>query len=122
MPNNAVVSWAQMAPGFRTLFEATPEKPQRLKQVVNPEALDDAGAVCAAMIKLSREDGSVDLRPLINRYIDFIANKQFRLADKPWHGTGPKKIRCGWMIFTWLFPHWHKWESSRVIKNILTMQ
>jgi unsaturated rhamnogalacturonyl hydrolase len=82
---------AQMAPAFRTSFEAAPKSPNGLKQVVNPEALDDAGAVCAAMIKLSREDGSVDLRPLINRYIDFIANKQFRLADKTLARNRPQK-------------------------------
>jgi unsaturated rhamnogalacturonyl hydrolase len=50
--------------------------------VLHPGALDDAGAMCAAMIKVGRvgyDAGS--LRPLIDNYIDYIHNKQLRLTD-----------------------------------------
>jgi rhamnogalacturonyl hydrolase YesR len=50
--------------------------------VLHPGALDDAGAMCAAMIKVSRvghDAGS--LRPLIDNFIDYIHNKQLRLTD-----------------------------------------
>ena len=50
--------------------------------VLHPRALDDAGAMCAAMIKTSRDGNDVEtLRPVIDNFIDYIHNKQFRLAD-----------------------------------------
>ena len=51
------------------------------RQPIEPKALDDAGAVCAAMIKATRAGISTGLQPLIDNYIDFVANKEFRLAD-----------------------------------------
>jgi len=52
-----------------------------LKQVTDPHALDDAGAVCAAMIKANRMSPNPALEPLIQRYADYISNKEFRLPD-----------------------------------------
>lgn len=49
-------------------------------RVANPRALDDAGAMCAAMIKAARA-GQKELTPLIENYIDYIGNEQFRLKD-----------------------------------------
>ncbi|GAB3642420.1 glycoside hydrolase family 88/105 protein [Spirosoma arcticum] len=58
----------------------TPERP--LRQMLAPHALDDAGAMCAAMIQASRGGGvKVDLRPQIDTYIDYITKKEHRLAD-----------------------------------------
>ena len=50
--------------------------------VIHPRALDDAGAMCAAMIKAS-QTGAVteDVRPMIDNYIHYILNDEFRLAD-----------------------------------------
>jgi len=49
--------------------------------ILHPAALDDAGAMCAAMIKSERvkQDGS--LRPMIDNLIDYIHNREFRLPD-----------------------------------------
>ena len=52
-----------------------------MKQILTPHALDDAGAVCAAMIKAQLQDQSLNLYPLIDNYLDFILNKEYRLAD-----------------------------------------
>lgn len=52
-----------------------------LRRVVSPHALDDAGAVCASMIKAQRIDSSLKLTPLIDNYMNFILKKQFRLKD-----------------------------------------
>ena len=52
-----------------------------LKQPIEPHALDDAGAVCAAMIKATTAGVNTDLRPQIDVYIDWVANKEYRLAD-----------------------------------------
>lgn len=51
--------------------------------VLHPGALDDAGAMCAAMIKASRASADLEpaLRPMIDHYIDYISHKQFRLPD-----------------------------------------
>ncbi|MBI1343087.1 MAG: glycoside hydrolase family 88 protein [Terrimonas sp.] len=52
-----------------------------LSQPIDPQALDDAGAVCAAMIKASQQLKQPGLRQLIDHYIDFIVNKEYRLQD-----------------------------------------
>jgi unsaturated rhamnogalacturonyl hydrolase len=52
-----------------------------VRSVNDPRALDDAGSMCAAMIKSFNSDGNGELRPMIDNYIDWISNKQFRLAD-----------------------------------------
>ncbi len=46
-------------------------------KVMNPKTLDHAGAMCAAMIK----SGNENFRPLIDNYLNHIANVQFRLED-----------------------------------------
>ena len=53
-----------------------------LRGVLMPRALDDAGAMCAALVKAERAGlGHKQLRPWIDNYADWVANKQFRLAD-----------------------------------------
>jgi unsaturated rhamnogalacturonyl hydrolase len=52
-----------------------------VRSVLNPRALDDAGSMCAAMIKTISITKNQDLRPFIDNYVDFISNKQQRLAD-----------------------------------------
>jgi rhamnogalacturonyl hydrolase YesR len=48
---------------------------------VAPHALDDAGAMCAAMIKTYRLTNDKSLRPVIDNYINYISTKEFRLKD-----------------------------------------
>ena len=52
-----------------------------VRSVLDPRALDDAGSMCAAMIKTFSITKNQDLRPFIDNYIDFISNKQQRLTD-----------------------------------------
>jgi unsaturated rhamnogalacturonyl hydrolase len=52
-----------------------------LKGLLNPHALDDCGAMCAAMIKASREGSKANLRPLIDLHVDYILSKEHRLKD-----------------------------------------
>ncbi|MFC3198881.1 glycoside hydrolase family 105 protein [Parapedobacter deserti] len=50
--------------------------------VTHPGALDDAGSMCAAIIKTQQAEVTAkDVRPIIDRYIDYILNKEFRLED-----------------------------------------
>ena len=68
-------------PGVRPSDRGTaPERP--LRQMLAPHALDDAGAMCAAMIQASRAGGvRANLRPQIDTYIDYITKKEHRLSD-----------------------------------------
>jgi rhamnogalacturonyl hydrolase YesR len=54
-----------------------------LRGVLLPRALDDAGAMCAALVKAERAGlGNKQLRPWIDNYADWVAGGQFRLADR----------------------------------------
>jgi unsaturated rhamnogalacturonyl hydrolase len=52
-----------------------------VRSVLDPRALDDAGSMCAAMIKTFSISKDQDLRPFIDNYINYISNKQQRLSD-----------------------------------------
>ncbi len=62
-----------------------------LKQPIAPHALDDAGAVCAAMIKATNAGLNTNLRPQIDHMIDYVANKEYRLADGTLARMRPQK-------------------------------
>lgn len=71
-----------LGPYFQNQVSADPKANTSLRPMLAPHALDDAGAMCAAMIKATRAGGvKADLRPQINRYIDYITKKEYRLAD-----------------------------------------
>jgi len=72
---------ANVAPYFKEQLKQFPQVKNPLKQLLDPHALDDAGAVCASMIKALPLLNSKEATPVINNYIDFISNKEYRLAD-----------------------------------------
>ncbi|KIQ16919.1 glycosyl hydrolase family 88 [Flavobacterium sp. MEB061] len=49
--------------------------------VLNPRALDDAGALCAAFIKAKKAGMNANVDPVINNFIKYISEKEFRLKD-----------------------------------------
>jgi unsaturated rhamnogalacturonyl hydrolase len=49
--------------------------------VLNPRALDDAGALCAAFIKAKKAGTNANVDPVINNFIKYISEKEFRLKD-----------------------------------------
>lgn len=61
------------------------------RQTIEPRALDDAGAMCAAMIKSTRAQLSFGLRPMIDNFINFISNKEFRFKDGTLARNRPQK-------------------------------
>lgn len=63
----------------------------QMKQIVAPQALDDAGAVCAAMIKASRLNPELRLDPLINNYLNYIMYQEYRLSDGTFARNRPHK-------------------------------
>jgi unsaturated rhamnogalacturonyl hydrolase len=67
---------------------------QRLRlfnQPIDPHALDDAGAVCASMIKAQRSGLNNDLRPLIDNYIKYVFTKEYRFKDGTIGRNRPQK-------------------------------
>lgn len=72
---------ADLAPAYKMQLKAKPDADNPLHSVIQPKALDDAGAICAAMIKATNNGLKADLRPLINNYVDYISNKEYRLED-----------------------------------------
>jgi len=53
-----------------------------LRGMLLPHALDDAGAMCAALVKAERARlGNHQLKPWIDNYADWVSNKQYRLKD-----------------------------------------
>lgn len=83
---------SKVAPYFRNLQKEGIVDPQ-MRQILHSEALDDAGAVCSAMIKAQLAGIKFDGRPLIDNYMDYIMNKEYRLSDgifarnRPQHNT-----------------------------------
>lgn len=83
---------ADVAPYYEKLQNQGVSEYQMVK-VVHPEALDDAGAVCASMIRGQLMGIKFNSRPLIDRYIDYIMHKEYRLSDgtfarnRPQHNT-----------------------------------
>ncbi len=73
---------AAVAPALKTLYEKNPAAPNPIRGFLNPHALDDGGALSAAMIKSFRSSNTqAALRPLIDNFLQYIRGKEFRLAD-----------------------------------------
>jgi unsaturated rhamnogalacturonyl hydrolase len=62
-------------------YIAHPQSPSPIRSLLDPKALDDAGAMCASMIKASRAGVRANLQPLISICGDFVARREFRFAD-----------------------------------------
>jgi rhamnogalacturonyl hydrolase YesR len=83
---------AKWAPVIKKLKdEGAYSKNYPLRQPIDPRALDDAGAMCAAMIKATRNGINSDLKSQIQTYIDWVAKKQYRLADGTLARNRPQK-------------------------------
>lgn len=73
---------ANMKPGTTHANYPRPAHGIWLRGTLLPGRLDDAGAMCAALIKAERNGlGSKTLRPWIDNWVDWVAHKQFRLED-----------------------------------------
>lgn len=53
-----------------------------VRTILEPHALDDAGAVAASMIKAMRQGaGATTTKPMVDNYLQYIMTKEFRLKD-----------------------------------------
>ena len=82
---------AEVAPYFRKLADEGKEIDPQMRQILMPHALDDAGAVCASMIKAKLKDSGLKTDALIDNYFDFIINKEYRLPDGTFARIRPYK-------------------------------
>lgn len=93
---------AEQAPKFKKWLDKGEKIDGLMRQVVAPKALDDCGAICCAMIKASNmkkyPDGSPlhfgegkGVKPQIDRYYDFILNKEYRYTDGQFARLRPVK-------------------------------
>jgi len=72
---------ADVVAAYRQKAEIIPAENTPVRSVLEPRALDDAGAMCAAMIKTHSLGPGGDLRPMIDNYINYISKREFRLDD-----------------------------------------
>ena len=89
---------AEMAPEYIKTRKQGGTISVNARRVIDPHALDDAGAVCCSMIKaMSSIFSGADkrLRKLIDdrirHYSDYIMNKEYRLADGTFARIRPQK-------------------------------
>lgn len=89
---------AKQAPQFIKMKERGENIDPLMEQVVSPDALDDCGAICSAMIKTRNRGYSqmgVKDKKLwdeqIERYYDFIMNKEHRYTDGQFARLRPVK-------------------------------
>ncbi len=53
-----------------------------VRSVIDPHALDDAGSLCASMIKaINAGADKTTVRPMVDNFIQYILTKEFRLKD-----------------------------------------
>ena len=69
------------------------QKKSPVSSILHPHALDDAGALCVAMIKAidtsNIERGLDYYLPVVENLIDFIMNKEYRLPDRTFARNRP---------------------------------
>jgi rhamnogalacturonyl hydrolase YesR len=71
-----------LPPGTTHAEYPAPKHGLGLRSILLPGRLDDAGAMCAALIKAELAGlGDKKLRPWIDNYLKFVSTGQFRLAD-----------------------------------------
>lgn len=72
---------ADIAPYYNKVYQKKGRVDDLVRKVIEPHALDDAGAICEAMIKASLADKDLKLQALIDNYSSYIMNKEYRLDD-----------------------------------------
>ncbi len=90
---------SDIVPYYKNIYAKNSHIDGNVRRVIDPHALDDAGAVCCSMIKnllekdkqAASEELGKSLRPLIDNYIDYIMNKEYRLSDGVFGRLRPQK-------------------------------
>lgn len=84
---------ARQAPKEAKALEKDKEYDPQMRMVLFPGALDDCGAMASAYCRLNMAQADKAYGVVIDRYVDFVRNKQYRLPDgifarhRPHHNT-----------------------------------
>ena len=84
---------ARQAPKEAKALEKDKEYDPQMRMVLFPGALDDCGAMASAYCRLNMAQADKAYGAVIDRYVDFVRNKQYRLPDgifarhRPHHNT-----------------------------------
>lgn len=84
---------ARQAPKEAKALEKDKEYDPQMRMVLFPGALDDCGAMASAYCRLNMTQADKAYGAVIDRYVDFVRNKQYRLPDgifarhRPHHNT-----------------------------------
>lgn len=81
----------ETAPHFKRLMNDLGVIDSQMKQILTPHALDDAGAMCAALIKAQLSNNEMDFRSLIDNYINYIMYHEYRLSDGTFARNRPQQ-------------------------------
>ena len=71
----------EIFPHFQRVYFEYGEVDPLMKQMLTPHALDDAGAMCSAMMKMQLKNKDVNYNTMIDNYFNFVMYKEHRLFD-----------------------------------------
>jgi len=85
--------FAQTLPYFRAQEGAFHlERANSFSRFLDPRSLDDAGSMCAALIRARLAKVGPDLKPMIDTCSDWVAKEQFRLDDGTMARKRPQEV------------------------------
>lgn len=83
---------SDVAPYFKKVYGQVKDIDPNIRRVIDPHSLDDAGAICTAMIKQTlTKRGNLALDSLIDNYADYVLTRQYRLSDGTFARTRPHR-------------------------------
>ena len=82
---------SELVPVLKLHYDKNARAPNPVRSIIEPHALDDAGALCAAMIKTIRAGSAPALRPWVDNFAKYISTKEFRLSDGTLARNRPQK-------------------------------
>jgi len=83
---------SDVAPYFKSVFDKGGKIDVQMNQILNPHALDDAGAVCASVIRTAvLKNEKQKYKSLIDNYMQYILHKEMRLDDGTFARNRPFK-------------------------------
>lgn len=73
---------AEVVNNYQNYLQKNKEAITPVRSVLTPHALDDAGSIAASMIKAIKAGANAQrVRPIIDNYLSYIMQKEFRLTD-----------------------------------------
>ncbi len=82
---------AEVCPWFKIIEDKNPEFSSPVHSVSNPASLDDAGTMAAALIRANKVQKNDAYLSIIENYVDYVCNKQFRFSDGTFARNRPYK-------------------------------